>query len=398
MPWKNISIIGERWRLIQTLLRGEKSLCYWCGVFGISRKTAWKWRRRFCEAGRRGLCDQSRRPKRMPRRLSGVWIRRIQRLHQQHPHWGPKKAHAWFLRQGWKPPAIRTLARWRQRLGQSRRMTRRPRKACVRTHPVLTSAGHPNQVWTVDFKGWFRAGNGQRCEPLTVRDLFSRYGLVARILTTQHGQPVRAVFTGLFRRHGLPEVIRIDNGSPFASKGPARLSRLSAWWVRLGIRVEFTRPGCPQDNGAHEQFHRVMKRETARPTAWTRQGQQHRTTGWLRHYNRVRPHEALGQATPAKRYRKSQRKFPERLPELKYGAEYVARRVRSNGEIRWAGSKRFVGEAFVGQRVGLRFLRRGVQAVYFGKLLVGHLHERDLGAMRPAVYRHRHRRPKKLKM
>jgi len=241
----------------------------------------------------------------------------------------------------------------------------------------------------VDFKGWFHTGNGERCEPLTVRDLFSRYGLLVRMLRTQQGPPVRAVFTRLFRQHGLPEGIRIDNGSPFASRGPAGLSQLSVWWVRLGIRVELTRPGCPQDNGAHEQFHRVLKRETIQPAAWTRQGQQQRTTVWLKHYNRERPHEALDQMAPAKWYRKSQRKFPERLPELKYGPGYVVRRVRSNGEIRWDGRKRFIGEAFIGQLIGLRLLKRGVYTVRFAYLLIGHLHEQDPGAMRPAVYQHR---------
>src|SRR5580692_10599814 len=254
MPWKNVSIIGERWRFIQTLLRGEKSLRYWCGVFGISRKTACKWKRRFLQAGRRGLRDRSRRPERMPRRLRSVWIRRIRRLHQKHPHWGPKKAHAWLCQQGWKPPAVRTIARWRQRLGLTRPLPRRPRKACVRAHRALTLARRPNQVWTVDFKGWFRAGNGQRCEPLTVRDLFSRYGLLVRLLPTQHWEPVQAEFIRLFRTRGLPEVIRVDNGGPFASKGPAGLSRLSVWWLRMGIRVEFTRPGHPEDNGSHEQI------------------------------------------------------------------------------------------------------------------------------------------------
>jgi putative transposase len=279
-----------------------------------------------------------------------------------------------------------------------RPMRRRPRKACVCRHAGLTSSRRPHQVWTVDFKGWFRAGNGERCEPLTVRDLFSRYGLAVRVLPTQHGRPVRAVFTGLFQRHGLPEVIRIDNGSPFASRGPAGLSQLSAWWVRLGIRVEFTRPACPQDNGAHEQFHGVMKRETTQPAARTRRGQQHRCTGWLRHYNRVRPHEALGQMAPAQWHRQRGRKFPWRLPEIRYGRGYQVRQVRRNGEIRWAGRKRFIGEAFVGQPVGLRKLKSGVYAVKFTHLLIGHLHEQDAGAMRPALYKHHHRTVKKSKV
>jgi putative transposase len=387
MPWKIPSVVGERWRLVQALLRKEKSVRHWCRVFGVSPKTAYKWRARFMRGGRPALADRSRGPCRRPRQLPPRWVARIGQVRRAHPHWGPKKIRRqWQHFRGWVPTE-RTIARWLKRLGLTDVRRRRPPLACVRPRRRLTVARRPNQVWTVDFKGWFRAGNSQRCEPLTVRDLYSRYGLAARVLATQHGPPVRAVFTELFRRRGLPEVIRMDNGSPFASRGPAGLSRLSAWWLRLGIRVEFTRPACPQDNGAHEQFHGVLKRETTRPVARTRRGQQQRTTIWLRRYNRERPHEALGQAVPAKVYRRGRRKFPQRLPELKYAGSYLVRRVRSNGEIRWAGRKRFIGEAFVGQPVGLRPLRPGVALVKFGRLLIGHLHERDAGAMRPAVYR-----------
>jgi transposase InsO family protein len=256
-------------------------------------------------------------------------------------------------------------------------------------------AQRPNHVWTADFKGWFRALNGERCEPLTVRDLFSRYGLLARVLPSQQVGPVKAVFTRLFKEQGLPEVIRVDNGGPFASTGPAGLSQLSAWWTRLGIRVEFIRPACPQDNGSHEQFHRVMKRETTRPAAQTRRGQQHRCTCWLEHYNRRRPHEALGQWPPIRKYRRSPRQFPQRLPVLRYGRHDQIRQVRSNGEIRWAGRKRFIGEAFIGQPVGLRQLEAGVHAVQFTHLLIGHLHQQDVGAMRPARYEHFHPHIKK---
>ena len=398
MPWKIQSVVGERWRLMQAMLRKEKSVGQWCRIFGISRKTAYKWKQRFMEGGRRALRDRSRRPGRMPRQLPGKWIERIERLRKQRPHWGPKKLRAQFCRQGWHPPTERTIARWLKRLHLTQAMRRRPRKACVRRYAALTVARKPNQVWTVDFKGWFGAGSGERCEPLTVRDLFSRYALLARLLPTQQWKPVQTVFTRLFREKGMPEAIRVDNGSPFASTGPGGLSRLSAWWVRLGIRVEFTRPGHPEDNGAHEQFHRVMKRDTTRPAAWTRGGQQHRTTVWLRDYNRRRPHEALGQRLPVELYRKSQRPFPRRLTDLEYRMVDSVRRVRSNGEIRWAGRKRFIGEAFVGQTLGLRRLRRGVWAIYFGHLLIGHLHERDVGAMRPVVYRHRHHLVRKSKM
>jgi transposase InsO family protein len=293
---------------------------------------------------------------------------------------------------------VRTIGRWLKGWKMIPPLRRRPRQACVRLRPQLTVARRPNQVWTVDFKGWFRTGNGQRCEPLTVRDLFSRYGLAARVLPSPHVAPAQVVFRGLFQQHGLPEVIRMDNGNPFGSTGPAGLSRLSVWWLRLGIRVEYIRPACPQDNGAHEQFHGVMKRETTEPAAATRRGQQHRTTVWLEHYNRQRPHEGLAQAEPVTKYRKSRRKFPRHLPEIKYGPNHAPRRVRSNGQIRWAGRKRFVGEAFVGQIVGVRVLRKGVVAVYFSKHLLGHLHERDQGPMRPAHYRHRRPKRKKSKV
>ena len=314
------------------------------------------------------------------------------------PTWGPKKVEAWFVQQGWRTPSWRTIARWMKRMGMSQPRRQRPRKACVRVYPKLAIARRPNQVWTVDFKGWFRVGNGERVEPLTVRDLFSRYGLLVCLLPDQRWVRVKAAFTRLFRERGMPEAIRVDNGGPFASTGPAGLSRLSAWWVRLGIRVEFTRPARPQDNGSHEQFHRVMKKETMRPPAQTSRGQQHRTTVWLRGYNNLRPHESLGQKTPARFYRKSGRRFPDTLRRPEYPAQYRMREVRSNGEIRWKGKKRFIGEAFVKQSIALKQLRRGVHAVYFTNILIGHLHDNDPGAMRPVHYRHRKRRSKKQKV
>jgi putative transposase len=398
MPWKIQSAFGERCHLVKALLRNQQSVKHWCRIFGISRKTAYKWKARFLAEGRLALRDRSRRPRRMPRRLTSRWSERIRRLRQKHPSWGPKKMRAWFHRSRWHPPSVRTIGRWLKRLKLTQPVRRRPRKACTRLHPRLTVARRANQVWTVDFKGWFRAGNGERCEPLTVRDLFSRYVLLARVLATQRFQPVKAAFTRLFQRSGLPEVIRVDNGSPFASTGPAGVSQLSAWWVRLGIRVEFTRPASPQDNGAHEQFHGVLKRETTQPAAGTRRGQQHRCTCWLRCYNHLRPHEALGQTVPAKRYHKSRRPFPRQLPEIRYGRGYQVRRVRSNGEIRWAGRKRFIGEAFVGQPIGLRKLKPSIYTVKFAQLPIGQLYEQDAGAMRPALYWHRRRGIKKTKV
>jgi putative transposase len=389
MPWKNTSIVGERLQLVKALLRGEQSVTHCCRLFGVSRKTAYKWVKRFTEGGRGDLGDRSRRPHRVPLRMRRQWIQRITQERKRHRHWGPKKIQACLLRRYGQAPAIVTIARWLQRLQLVKRRRRRPRKACWLAVPPLTRATAPNQVWTADFKGWFRTGNGQRIEPLTVRDLFSRYVLVIRLLPDQRWRPTQAVFTQLFRRQGLPRVIRTDNGGPFASTGPARLSRLSAWWITLGIRVEFTRPGHPEDNGAHEQMHRVFKAETTQPVAATRRGQQHRTTCWVKHYNGIRPHQSLGQEVPKSWYRKSQQRMPRHRSAMRYPVEWQQRQVRSNGEIKWGGRKRFIGEAFVRHRIGLKPIKRNVQAVYFGELLIGHLHDNDPGAMRPAVYQRR---------
>jgi hypothetical protein len=249
---------------------------------------------------------------------------------------------------------------------------------------VLTLATRSNQVWTVDFKGWFRTQDGRRVEPLTVRDLFSRYLLSVRLFRNQNWLAVQRVFRRLFRQHGYPEVIRMDNGSPFGTTGPAGLSRLSAWWVALGIRVEFIMPARPQQNGAHEQMHRVLKAETTRPASTHLRAQQRRIARWVQIYNQIRPHQGVGQRPPAKVYRP--KRSAERSVDLKYGPGIVVRRVRSNGQIKWQGRKRFVGEAFVGYPIGLKTISPDKWAIYFAHCLIGELWQSDPGGIRPAQY------------
>jgi transposase InsO family protein len=287
---------------------------------------------------------------------------------------------------------LSTIGTVLQRLGLVQRRPARRRGPVLRARPA-GRVQEVNEVWTVDFKGWFRTLNGQRCEPLTVRDLKSRYGLLVHLLPDQKVPRVQALFRSLFGRAGLPRRLRSDNGGPFASRGPAGLSRLSVWWISLGIQVEFTRPARPQDNGAHEQWHRELKADTTRPASATRVAQQARTTRWLRHYNEVRPHEALGQTPPARHFRRSHRPYRGPQPP-RYPASWAVRRVRSNGEIRWQGRRRFVGEAFVGHLLGLRRRRRGVWRVHFYHVLLGELHEQDAGSMRPALYYHRGAKPR----
>ena len=220
-----------------------------------------------------------------------------------------------------------------------------------------------------------------------MRDLRGRYGLRVVLLRGQTVKQTQREFVEIFKQYGLPRRIRSDNGGSFGGGGPTGLTRLSAGWIKLGIRVEFTTPGRPCENGAHEQFHRVYKAEAAKNPARTRAGQQRRSTHWLRHYNQERPHEALRMRVPAEFYRKSKRRLPTASQPWKHPAPWIRRWVKANGPINWRGIRRFVGEAFMGDYVGLKPVRKGMWKVYYGPLLVGELHEKESGVIRPAKYR-----------
>lgn len=388
MPWKIISLVQGRCRLVKELLKAQESVRQLCRSFGISRKTAYKWKARFMVGGRRSLRDRTRRPHRSPQRTSLFWLKRIKALRRRHRRWGGKKLRARLQRfhPGRRVPAVRTMTRWLRRWGVPKAVRRRSPKGPVIQRRKLTPGRRANQVWTVDFKGWWCTADGSRVEPLTVRDLFSRYLLAVRVLPDQRWWRVRQVFMRLFRRYGMPETIRMDNGGPFGSTGPAGLSRLSAWWVSLGIRVEFIRPAHPQDNGAHEQMHRELKAEAARPVSTTPRAQQRRLDRWRRYYNEERPHESLGQQTPQQKYQYSSRKYPRQRRAWKYPPSWAVRRVRSNGQIRWQGRLRFIGEAFVGYRLGLKGKSGATWLVYLNRIMLGELRALDSCGLRPAVY------------
>ena len=390
MSWKEMACVVRRVRFVKLALKAQQSMSQLCRIFRFSRKSGYKWKERFEREGLGGLRNRVRRPHRSPGQTSAKWLSRIRRLRRRHRSWGSRKLAVRLGRLYPREvaPCARTVGKWLRRMKLNRRAPRRRPGGPYVSRSGLTVPKRSNQVWTVDFKGWFRTQDGRRVEPLTVRDLFSRFLLGVVLLPDQSWRPTRRIFMRLFRQHGYPEIIRVDNGGPFGSKGPAGLSRLSAWWTALAIRVEFIAPGHPEQNGAHEQMHRVLKAETTRPTSRHLRAQQRRTLRWVRSYNQVRPHESLGQRPPAEVYQ-SNRLSKKRAVALNYPKEMVVRRVRSNGEIKWRGRKRFLGEAFVGYAVGLKPLSEGKYAIYFAQLLIGELWERDKGGVRPARYARR---------
>jgi transposase InsO family protein len=385
MPWKTSSLLEARRRFVDAVLERHKSVAQLCHQSGISRKTGFKWLQRFRTSGRPGLQDRSRRPKHSPKRTNARWLTTIKLLRSKKPRWGGKKIYARLRRQHPRArlPKPRTITDWLWRWGDKPRRRNRARPGPTRARPQLTDANAPNDVWTVDFKGSFRTGDGQRVNPLTVRDLSSRFVLGIRILPVKH-EPVRLYFQVLFRRYGQPKIIRVDHGAPFAGVGPLELSRLSAWWMRLGIGVEFTRRACPQDNGAHEQMHRIYKADNASPPAATPPAQQRRSNSWVNEYNHHRPHEALGQRPPAMLYHKSRRRYRGPLEPLRYRRHWSTRRVSSRGFIYWRGRLRGIGRAFQGENVGLKPVSEEVSEVYFERHLIGVLLDTDPGGIRPA--------------
>jgi len=358
VPWRAEGVLEQRLRFVVEAERGEAPVSALCALHGISRETGHKWLRRWREGGAEALRDVSRAPLSCPRRLppeveEGLLARRRER-----PHWGPRKLLAALRAErpevAW--PAASTAGEVLRRAGLvgSRRRVRR----AVPLERPFAGAVRPNDEWAIDFKGWFRTGDGERCDPLTVSDTASRMLLACRIMAVET-RAVRLACEALFREVGLPGRLRMDNGPPFASRGAAGLTRLSVWWVKLGIELARIRPGEPQQNGRHERMHGTLQRETALRPAASVAEQQARFDAFRREYNEERPHEALGQVAPGRVWQPAERCYPERLLEPWYGADQQVRRVRRDGAIKWRGEALFVSTALAGEPIGLEELASG---------------------------------------
>jgi transposase InsO family protein len=343
--------------------------------YGISRKRGYKWLERYAADGALGLQDRSRRPHTSPQATDPDVLARLLRVRQRHPHWGPKKLLTVAARLApqadWPcPSTVATHLKARGLITARRR--RQPPRGGASTRGPITYA---NEVWTTDYKGEFLTGDGRYCYPLTLRDGFSRFGLRCDALTAHPLAVTRPRFERAFAEYGLPDRIRSDNGPPFGGPGLGRLSALAVWWIRLGIVPERIQPGHPEQNGAHEQFHRVLKADTARPPAATARAQQRRFTRFCAEYNQERPHESLQQTVPAQHYRPSSRALPRRLPPLEYPGHAEVRRVDQTGYVSWR-QPLFVSAALADEAVAFEEVDDGIWTVTFATVLLGRFDER----------------------
>jgi putative transposase len=353
MPWKDQRRMSSKLRFVEAASRREANISELCREYGISRQTGHKWLKRFRDEGYCGLAEQSRRPKSSPGITSQDVVRAVLALRDKHPSWGPRKLALVLARRlGEDAPRRSTVARLLKAAGKIRR--RRPpiRLWHVDGRPCV-EAKAPNDLWTIDFKGWWRAKNGERCEPLTVRDAMSRMVLAVVVVSKTRAEVVKAVLEKLFQQRGVPLAMLMDNGSPWIStRARGGLTKLSAWLVSLGIRLYRSRPASPQDNGGHERMHRDLDELRLRPGA-SRRAQQPLCDKWMIDFNHVRPHEALGDKTPAEVYGHPVPRRPtEQLP-IYPGC--ITRRVLSSGEITFGGDRVSIGRPFAGHLVGLRY-------------------------------------------
>jgi putative transposase len=364
MPWKECHVMDERLRFVARLLEGEK-MAPLCAEFGISRKTGYKIYERYQEIGVRGLTDRSRRPFRQANQLPMAVEKAIVRLKKDYPSWGAPKIRE-RLKQRWPEmhcPAISTVHAVLDRSGLVKRRRRRIRPRLTGT--TLSQPLAPNVLWCADYKGEFLLGNHRYCYPLTITDFASRYLIACEALSTTKERYAFGVFERAFEEFGLPQAIRTDNGVPFASAHALYgLSKLSVWWLRLGIQLERITPGHPEQNGRHERMHLTLKTEATKPAAANVLQQQGRFDAFINRFNHERPHQALDMQTPAARYTPSVRPY-RGLEDLDYPFHDWTAVITTCGRICYQRRKINVSQVFAGQKVGVKQVGDHVWLVTF---------------------------------
>ncbi len=364
MPWKGVTVSEQRQRFLEDYQMNYYSISELAERFSISRKTAHKWINRFKQHGQAGFHEHSRRPHSCPWQTDASIVEELVALRKRHPNWGPKKLLDLMQRRdpGRQLPSVTTGARIlaREGLVKPRRRYRRAHPGCPKTIPQ-----GPNDIWAADYKGQFRLKNGKYCFPLTVSDLSSRYILGVDAHPAISMEKTFRYFTTVFHSYGLPNRIRTENGTPFASNALARLSQLSVWFIKLGIYPELIEPGEPQQNGIHERMHRTLKQEAAIPPASSMPAQQRKFDRFREEFNLVRPHEAIDMKRPGEIYQSSSRAMPKRIEVYDYPAHFLVRRVSRAGTIRAFGKQFFVSHTLDEDYVGLEEVDDGVYDLFF---------------------------------
>ena len=370
MPWKVSGVVEQRSCFVQEYVSEQWTMAELCRRHGISRQAGYELMRRFAQQGWAAVAEQSRAAQVHPNQTPAEIEEAVLQLRRARMSWGPRKLKAYLERQQGERrwPAASTIGAMLAREGLVHPRRKR-RRTPAYSEPFRTADG-PNRVWCADFKGWFRSRDGERIDPLTISDAYSRYLLRCQAVEKMDSARVQAILEAAFREYGLPEAMRTDNGAPFASCALSGLSRLSIWWWKLGIVAERIAPGHPEQNGRHERMHRTLKQETAQPAAANRRAQQQRFDQFRREYNQQRPHEALDMRTPDSCYASSPRAYPARVPEFEYTSGLVVRRVQDRGEIRWQGHKLFLSKALMGEPVGVEIVDDRCCRIWLGTMAI----------------------------
>jgi len=374
MPWKENNVMDMRTEFVLKSFSKNVNFSELCDEYGISTKTGYKWKNRFIEEGLGGLVEKSRRPKSNVNETPEDIICELVRLKKAHLPWGPKKIRELYLKNHPDEiaPSLSTVKRILEKAGYVKQRKRRKQRSERISNTVIP--GKPNDLWTVDFKGWWMTPDKQKCEPLTVRDEFSKYIFSIKILEKSDMKTVKREFQRLFKLYGLPSYMKSDNGVPFAhSKSILGLTKLSVWWLSLGITLDRIRPGCPYENGSHERMHLDIKKELQGHIEGDIESHQNAFDIWRNEYNDVRPHEALAMKTPGEVYKKSTREYTEDIDEILYPMGFLTRKVNHSGYIVLQGRTIFVSSVFTGYNIGIKPTSDDIYEVWFDNFRLGEL-------------------------
>jgi transposase InsO family protein len=378
MPWKESRIVDQRLQFLSSYQKKEMSLSDLCREFGVSRPTGYRWINRYKEVGPEGLLERSRKPHGCSHATSEATENAILALRSKHPSWGARKLKARLEkvqpRVNW--PAASTFGNILHRAGLTN-----PKQKKRRTTPCsepFSEVTAPNQLWCMDFKGYFSTGDGTRCDPFTITDAHSRYLIRCQTVSRMDLSQVVAVCEAAMREYGMPARIRTDNGAPFAGTGLLGLSKLSLSWTKMGIVHERIQPGRPQQNGRHERMHRTLKEDTTKPPALTLRLQQKKFDRFRQIFNHERPHEGLNNETPASLYQRSSIMFPRLLTPFTYPRGFQTRRVNTSGDISWHKDRVFISQVFSFEDLGFEEMDEEIFRVYFREIELGELDVTEL--------------------